>query len=145
MDIKDQKAEYDKLKAEGKLSLRNVKSTNILDNPLVKAISESWKQHVDAQGITSVPFNVNQIIEESGVNMDFDHARDKTLRAFEVFALSQIDTESMASVKGFYGKETTTAIRKHLVRGKHIVVESNKELKKCFVSVNLSDLMPTAE
>jgi len=142
MDLKEQKAEYDKLKSEGKLSLRNVKSTNILDNPLIKVISESWKQHVNAEGMTSVPFNVNQVIEDSGINMDFDHARDKTLRAFEIFALSQIDGD-MASVKGFYGKDTTTAIRKQLVRGKHIVVESNKELKKCFVSVNLSDLLPT--
>lgn len=141
MDLKQTKAEYDKLKSEGKLSLRNAKVSNILESPLLKQIAETWKNHVNTGGKTSVPFDVVELISQAGIKMDFDHARDKTLRAFEIFALSEVSPQDMASVKGFYGKETTQAIRKHLVRGKHIVVESNKELNKCFVSIDLSELM----
>ena len=140
-DIKQIKAEYDKLKSEGKLSLRSSKQTNILDNLMIKQISESWSLHVDVSGKTIVPFDMANVIAESGIKSDFAHARDRSLRAFEVFALSKVAPEEITKLKGLHSKHTTETLRKHLVRGKHMIVESNKELSKCFVSVDLTDLI----
>lgn len=143
-DLKSVKDDYDKLKTENKLNVRSFKTRNIMESPLMNVVKNVWEVHV-SDFKTDVPIDIMKTAESAGISLDFNHLKDKFRRAVEIYALSQLYPDELASIRGFYGIQTTEVLRKHFISGKHFKIESNSELKKAFLSVDLSDLSEVAE
>ncbi len=141
-DLKSVKEDYDKLKEQNKLNVRSYKSRNIMESPIMSVVKICWENHVQ-DNKTIVPIDIIKSAESAGITLDFNHLKDKFRRGFEIYAISQLYPDELSSVRGFYGTQTTEILRKHFVMGKHFKMESNTELNKCFLSVDLSDLSVT--
>jgi len=141
-ELKNVKDDYDKLKSENKLNVRSFKTRNIMESPLMNVVKDAWEIHV-IDFKTEVPIDIIKTAESAGISLDFNHLKDKFRRAVEIYALSQLYPDELTSIRGFYGIQTTEVLRKHFISGKHFKIESNSEMNKAFLSVDLSELNVT--
>ena len=138
-DLSKTKEKYDKLKSENKLNVRSSKSRDIMTSPLMSAIKESWEVHV-TDNKTEVPMDIIEISKNAGINLDFNHIKDKFRRGCEIYALSQLYPEEMTNIRGFYGSQTTEVLRKHFQPSRQFRIESNADEKQAFLSIDLSEV-----
>ena len=135
------KAKYLQAKEASDLSQKGSRrASNPLD-AFNRAEAEQILKDQMKDGQTVVPIDLFEFWNANGLKTDWNHALDKTERYFEILVLSQIAPDEMQNVKGIYGRETTEALRSHFKRGKHFVIEANKEKNLAFLSIDISDLV----
>ena len=136
--LKEVKDRYESLKESGKLNQRH-RSSNPLNAFNFDLATQVIKDHMK-DGKTVVPIDLKDFWTQSGVEMDFNHARDKARRYFEIVMLNQLYPEEMNQINGIYGSKTTEVLRKHFNPAVNFKMESNTTDEICFLSIDVSNI-----
>lgn len=130
---------YKKLKESGQLSRRD--KTNPLHAFDLNLARDLLKVHLK-DGKTVVPIDLKAYWQSCGLKVDFNHAKDKVRRYFEILVLTDyIDKKKASEIKRFYGTETTKLLREYFSTGQHFITESNKETEDTFLNIDIRDLI----
>jgi len=130
---------YKKLKESGKLSSRD--KTNPLNAFDLERAKELLKAHLK-DGKTTVPIDLKAYWESCGLKVDFNHAKDKVRRYFEIVVLSEyVDKKKASEIVRFYGPETTKLLREFFSTGHNFITESNKESEDTFLHIDIRDIL----
>ena len=129
---------YDGLKSEGKLNKRNRRTSNPLDSFNYEVATQILSDQMK-KGRTFVPIDLKAFWVSCGVDMDFNHNKDKVRRYFEIVMYKQLFPDNFDRIGSIYGKDTTEVLREKFQTGKHFVVESNSEIEESFLHIDVSE------
>ena len=128
------KEKYQKLKSENVLSVRKSHSQDITQRPLYLECVNAVETFVK-DGKTVTPIDLMEIIQKSGVDMDFGHATDIASRMIRIVLAKQKNPE--INISRIYGTETTEIINREIPLN-CFKKESNAERNVSFLTIDLN-------